>query len=107
MLNKSFVLLCAVALLSQPSLSFSFEKIDFDQGVDVHQTLQSVKSADTGGVAIKDSKSIVLPKDAKQSDGSDVRMSRNKGQAAWTIMVFINGKNNLEPFARKDVNEME
>jgi len=25
----------------------------------------------------------------------------------WTIMVFINGKNNLEPFAQKDMNEME
>ncbi|HAH32956.1 MAG TPA: hypothetical protein DCL44_11655 [Elusimicrobia bacterium] len=25
----------------------------------------------------------------------------------WTIMVFMNGKNNLEPFAIKDLNEME
>jgi hypothetical protein len=25
----------------------------------------------------------------------------------WTVMVFINGKNNLEPFALKDMNEME
>jgi len=25
----------------------------------------------------------------------------------WTIMVFVNGKNNLEPFALKDMNEME
>ncbi|OGS13284.1 MAG: hypothetical protein A2234_03935 [Elusimicrobia bacterium RIFOXYA2_FULL_58_8] len=25
----------------------------------------------------------------------------------WTIMVFINGKNNLEPYALKDMNEME
>lgn len=31
------------------------------------------------------------------------------GKAAkeWTIMVFINGKNNLEPYAQKDMNEME
>ena len=27
--------------------------------------------------------------------------------AEWTIMVFINGKNNLEKFALRDVNEME
>jgi hypothetical protein len=25
----------------------------------------------------------------------------------WTIMVFVNGKNNLEPYALKDMNEME
>lgn len=25
----------------------------------------------------------------------------------WTVMVFINGKNNLEPFALQDMNEME
>ena len=25
----------------------------------------------------------------------------------WTIMVFVNGKNNLEPYALTDVNEME
>jgi hypothetical protein len=30
-----------------------------------------------------------------------------KSQAEWTIMVYINGKNNLEPFAIKDINEME
>jgi len=30
-----------------------------------------------------------------------------KQPAEWTIMVFINGKNNLEPYAIKDINEME
>ncbi len=28
-------------------------------------------------------------------------------QKDWTIMVFVNGKNNLEQFALKDMNEME
>ena len=32
----------------------------------------------------------------------------DKAQAKeWTIMVFVNGKNNLEQFALKDMNEME
>jgi len=31
----------------------------------------------------------------------------SKAQAEWTIMVFVNGKNNLEPYALKDMNEME
>ena len=30
-----------------------------------------------------------------------------KVQKEWTIMVFINGKNDLEPYALKDMNEME
>ena len=30
-----------------------------------------------------------------------------KAAAEWTIMVFINGKNDLEPYALKDLNEME
>ena len=30
-----------------------------------------------------------------------------KTDKEWTIMVFINGKNNLEPYALKDMNEME
>ncbi len=33
--------------------------------------------------------------------------SVQKAPAEWTIMVFVNGKNNLEPFAIKDINEME
>ena len=31
----------------------------------------------------------------------------SKAAKEWTIMVFINGKNNLEPYALKDMNEME
>ena len=30
-----------------------------------------------------------------------------KAPAEWTIMVYINGKNDLEPYALKDMNEME
>ncbi len=30
-----------------------------------------------------------------------------KADKEWTIMVFVNGKNNLEEFALKDMNEME
>jgi len=30
-----------------------------------------------------------------------------KAEKEWTIMVFVNGKNNLETYALKDMNEME
>lgn len=32
---------------------------------------------------------------------------KTKGSAEWTIMVFVNSKNNLERYGLKDVNEME
>ncbi len=35
------------------------------------------------------------------------RLSGDAKPAEWTIMVFLNGKNNLAPFAVKDLNEME
>ncbi|MDA8244993.1 MAG: clostripain-related cysteine peptidase, partial [Elusimicrobia bacterium] len=31
----------------------------------------------------------------------------SRAQKEWTIMVFVNGKNNLERYALKDMNEME
>ncbi len=31
----------------------------------------------------------------------------SKVDKEWTIMVYVNGKNNLEPYALKDMNEME
>jgi hypothetical protein len=34
-------------------------------------------------------------------------MDKAKADKEWTIMVFVNGKNNLEPYALKDMNEME
>lgn len=37
----------------------------------------------------------------------DVNKAKPKTDKEWTIMVFINGKNNLEPYAIKDINEME
>ena len=41
------------------------------------------------------------------SAAASVEPTTRAGQAEWTIMVFVNGKNNLEKFALRDVNEME
>lgn len=47
----------------------------------------------------------------KKTEGVQAINTTVKEEAAkpkeWTIMAFINGKNNLERFALKDVNEME
>jgi hypothetical protein len=45
---------------------------------------------------------LSVPVPAPAIDKSAVRT-----EAEWTIMDFINGKNNLEPYALKDMNEME
>jgi hypothetical protein len=34
-------------------------------------------------------------------------IEKAKADKEWTIMVYVNGKNNLEPYALKDMNEME
>jgi len=49
-------------------------------------------------------KNIELSAPASSAEEADKKVSRVK---EWTIMVYINGKNNLERFALKDMNEME
>ena len=39
--------------------------------------------------------------------GKKPEATKPAAQAEWTIMVFGNGKNDLEPFLMKDLNEME
>ncbi|MCK5582742.1 MAG: hypothetical protein KAI33_03075, partial [Elusimicrobiales bacterium] len=38
---------------------------------------------------------------------ADSLNKKNKAYKEWTIMVFVNAKNNLEKYGLKDVNEME
>lgn len=41
------------------------------------------------------------------SSSADVITTNSNVPAEWTVMVFVNGKNNLEKFALSDLNEME
>lgn len=70
-------------------------------------------SAQTTGF---DSSSLKVSKDLTNSKAapavsvavaSGKEVTRAKATAEWTVMVFINGKNNLERFALSDLNEME
>ena len=79
MLKKLFVGLAAFATLYSAK-AFAAEKIDFDQGVNVKQVVETVQA--------------------------EVAAQKDK-TASWTIMVFVNAKNNLEKFGLGDVNEME
>jgi len=83
MLKKWLVGLVACASLSGAS-AVSAAKIDFDQGVDVKGVIQSI-----------------------QAQVAQQTKAEKAGMANWTIMVYVNAKNNLEKFGLSDVNEME
>ncbi|MFA5139060.1 MAG: clostripain-related cysteine peptidase [Elusimicrobiota bacterium] len=95
MLRRSCAVLCAFGLLWQSSVVFAGTKLDFDQGVDVKETLQTVRSEGANTVPEVAPAPVVAKEDA------------DKPLAEWTIMVFINGKNNLASYGLKDTNEME
>jgi hypothetical protein len=80
MLKKGFLLASALFCAACAAA----EKVDFDQGVDV--------------------KGIVspLPLGAARKDPAP-----QSGPAEWTVMVYVNGKNNLERDALMNVNQME
>jgi hypothetical protein len=79
---------CLVALVACASLlgarSAVAEQIRFDQGVDVKGIVQSL-----------------------QAKVAQETAAEKAGMANWTIMVYVNAKNNLERFGLLDVNEME
>ncbi|MBI5208359.1 MAG: hypothetical protein HY927_00125 [Elusimicrobia bacterium] len=79
--------LFVAAILGNAAAGFAGERIDFDQGVDARAVIQNIKEA-TGSDAAPGAFSL-------------------KGTREWTVMVYINGKNNLETYGLKDVNEME
>ncbi|MBI5209344.1 MAG: hypothetical protein HY927_05155 [Elusimicrobia bacterium] len=76
------VLVACVSLLG--TRGARAEGVDFDQGVDIKSVIETVKA--------RAAEEIAAQKDRT---------------ASWTIMVYVNAKNNLEQYGLKDVNEME
>jgi len=83
MLKKWLVGLVACASLLS-ARTVAAEKIDFDQAVDVKGIIQSLQT-----------------KVAQQTQ------AEKAGVANWTVMVYINAKNNLEKFGLLNTNQME
>ena len=79
---------CLAALVACASFlgarSAVAEQVRFDQGVDVKAIVQSLQAKVAQETAVE-----------------------KAGMANWTVMVYINAKNNLEKFGLLDVNEME
>jgi len=80
----------AAAIISLASLSFA--AVNFD-GPQAGSLMEEIKGVDVPA-AVPADKGLL----------SWLSSLRTK---EWTIMVYINGKNNLEKFALKDMNEME
>jgi hypothetical protein len=70
------------------SANSGFAEIDFDsgKGINIKEVTASVETP-----------AVSSPKAIESKDATK----------EWTVMVFVNGKNNLESYALKDVNEME
>jgi hypothetical protein len=83
MLKKWLVGLVAGASLLG-ARTVAAQNIDFDQGIDVKGIVQSLQTE------------VARQTQAKQSDAAD-----------WTVMVYVNAKNNLEQFGLLNVNQME
>lgn len=67
--------------------------------------LASAQMPALGNVDVQ--KALSESKIAVPSSDQAETVKTKKSDAEWTIMVFVNGKNNLEQFAISDVNEME
>jgi len=50
---------------------------------------------------------VAAPEAAVEKGVFPAWLSGKEALKEWTIMVFVNGKNDLEPYATKDMNEME
>jgi hypothetical protein len=83
MINKLFgALLCLVMV------SGAFAGVTFDQQGSVNAIVQQLQNVSP------DADIVPLP-------------GNPKAPASWTVMVYVNAKNNLESYGLKDVNEME
>ena len=88
---KKTTLIGAAAMLFTAGI-VSAQNADFVNGFNYHELLNQQNI-----VAPQDHTFVAVPKPILEQ----------LGPAEWTIMVFVNGKNNLEKYALRDVNEME
>ena len=80
------IIMAAVAMLMSASLYVRAAEVDFDGQKSIGMDLSNLEI------------SVPVPP-TPETDKAKLK--------EWTIMVFVNGKNNLEPYALLDVNEME
>ncbi len=93
MIRKVYLSVMAVSLFASVAAAQG-AKVDFDGiggGLDIKEQLSGMEAAP----------------EVTQDKNLFTWLHNTFDPAEWTIMVFVNGKNNLEPYALKDMNEME
>lgn len=89
MLRKCLAGLYAAAVITCAGIvPVGADEPDFDQGLNLKQIIESLNQEGSGIPPSASAAGEVTPKE-------------------WTVMVFMNAKNNLEQFGIKDLNEME
>ncbi len=91
-------IMAAAVVLSMSSVCVVAENIDFDGKTDIQDIKKS--SLSEGITSEIANLEIEVPE-------METLNKKTKGSAEWTIMIFVNSKNNLERYGLKDVNEME
>ncbi|HAH30969.1 MAG TPA: hypothetical protein DCL44_01495 [Elusimicrobia bacterium] len=89
-MGKNIVTFIVISLLFIPAIAGALD-MDFNQGISVKDFIKSAKSAGYAPVP-------AVPAAKPQQDVA---------VKEWTIMVFMNGKNNLTDYTIDDMNEME
>ena len=95
MVNKSIAAIFALALTAAGANAGT---VSFDQN---GSSIKDIKNATTG-IAVP---AVTTP--VSKDAGNSAVSNTTRGTAEWTLMVFENGKNNLEPYAIKNFKQME
>jgi len=91
---KRFTAVVSVMIVS---VSFAAAEINFDNP-SANNFRKDINSVEL---------SMPVPVRAAADKGLISRLFGHSGRKEWTIMVYVDGKNDLEKFALKDMNEME
>ena len=98
---KKIIAAAVVLSMSAVYIGAQEVEIDFDGKSDIQKT-QNIE-----GFSISDMVAEKIASLEIEAPEMDSLNKKTKGSAEWTIMVFVNSKNNLEKYGLKDVNEME
>lgn len=105
MKNKTtaYFLLAGVSALSVAAFAGETPQINFDQGINLGDVTKSLK----GGSDSSSVPATTAPKSLAQNFTERANSAVKPAPKEWTVMIYMNGKNDLETFALKNANDME
>ncbi len=101
----------SITLTMTPSGGNDFDLALYDcKGVGIANSTNPAGQRDVVTGIVKDSSCDYWYADVFRYSGNGkyyLNLEKDTIKPVWTLMVFVNGDNNLESFAKQDVNEME